>query len=901
MHRLISNSAIYRFVFILFCLTAFTCGHPRKAPDKTNASPLYEKGIIAGPTSEYSHPRYVCLARLLNNDILAVFAGMGTDDPDNVAIWSCYSTDNGKTWSKPVIAVDTPEYMDCDPNIVVCKDRVLVVATTRKARELIWTKFPFSTSRDNGRTWEPGDTIDHFHNYSSGKLQAATRLRNGRLLMPFCWDVILDKQGSVIKDQAERNMISVSSVLYSDDDGHTWKAGGDLDISEVPGGGGINGLDEICIAELSDGSVYALCRTGVDRLYEARSSDHGMTWSKPIPSPLVACNAPASMIRLDKPEGTIVAVWNETAKNDRKPLVVAYSSDDCKTWSESKIIFNDYSPYPGIVQAADGCIIASWFQNVDGGTAIGFARFNPEWLMTDKTFRLIHNNDGTDALGNYWFNNRPLSVEDINAYVDMVANSQVTTYMMCSGSDFLYYRSQFGNLFCDDLNGTLDCGKDTAAFKIFNRYYRNFLNLEKEGTDLISASLNRAKKNGMEAFITYRMNDLHFTDTTRRCPIVYSDFWIRHPQYWMNDASEGWHSEQALDFTFKEVRDHKLRIISEQLDKYDMIDGFDLDFMRFIVYFKKGEGRTKAPLMTQLVKDVRAKVEEVSKTRGKKILLSVRVPLTVDACLDKGLDIKEWIRLNLIDFITIGVHWKGVPSIPVEKFKEDLGNPDIPLYATIDDGGYSPRETFSHGMFRGMASHILSQGADGIYLFNQYYGPYMSTYNKQTHLEEGGYVCRVIMPQLLHEIGSLETLKQRNKIYCLSDGSTEYGVIPPTPLPLKVKSDSMSIAEIYIGDDPLKTIPEEIILFLRLNKPSTFDLYVNGIKTDKEQPGYVNLYDKARGLGETDQVYAFIVPASSLKQRYNKISFKARKTDSFIVKRLEIAMKYGDVETHGYF
>jgi hypothetical protein len=89
------------------------------------------------------------------------------------------------------------------------------------------------------------------------------------------------------------------------------------------------------------------------------------------------------MTRLDKSDGnTVIAVWNETANNDRKPLVVAYSTDDCRTWSKSKIIFNDYSPYPGIVQAADGNIVASWFQSVEGGTAIGFARFNEAWLST---------------------------------------------------------------------------------------------------------------------------------------------------------------------------------------------------------------------------------------------------------------------------------------------------------------------------------------------------------------------------------------------------------------------------------------------------------------------------------------------------------------------------------------
>ena len=177
-------------------------------------------------------------------------------------------------------------------------------------------------------------------------------------------------------------MLSVASVLYSDDDGHTWRPGGDLDITGVPGGGGINGLDEICIAELADGSIYALCRTGTDRLYEARSSDQGLSWSKPKPSPFVASNAPASMIVLDQPKGAVVVVWNETTKDDRKPLSVAYSQDNCLSWSQSKILTADYSPYPSITQAANGQIVAAWFERAAGGTAIAFARFNWEWLTT---------------------------------------------------------------------------------------------------------------------------------------------------------------------------------------------------------------------------------------------------------------------------------------------------------------------------------------------------------------------------------------------------------------------------------------------------------------------------------------------------------------------------------------
>ena len=249
----------------------------------------------------------------------------------------------------------------------------------------------------------------------------------------------------------------------------------------------------------------------------------------------------------------------------------------------------------------------------------------------ERTFRIIHNNDGSDLLGNRWFKYRPLTLADLDSCVDMVANSQVTTYMMCSGSDFFYVRSKYGHVMGDDLNGTLDCGCDTAQYNSFRKYYRNHLNLEKEGTDLVAYTLKRAKEKGMEAFITYRMNDLHFNDTTTHCPIWYTDFWIQHPEYWLNDTTQGYNSGGAFDFAIKEVRDRKLAIISEQLENYaDIIDGYDLDFMRFIVYFKSGTGPQNAPLMTQLVKDIRQKVDEISAKQGRKILLSARVAPTVE-------------------------------------------------------------------------------------------------------------------------------------------------------------------------------------------------------------------------------------------------------------------------------
>ncbi|MEO9004854.1 MAG: hypothetical protein ABI288_08965 [Ginsengibacter sp.] len=513
--------------------------------------------------------------------------------------------------------------------------------------------------------------------------------------------------------------------------------------------------------------------------------------------------------------------------------------------------------------------------------------------------RLIYNNDGTEILGNNWFGKRPLTLADVNQYVDMVAGSHVTTFMICSGSDFFYYRSKFGNIIGDDKKGTLDCGTNKEGYQSLNGLYQNAVLLEKEaGTDIIEATLKRAKEKKLEAFITFRMNDLHFSDTAINCPIQYSPFWITHPEYWTNDTTlSSWNASRALDFAHKEVRDHKLGVIREQLIKYGtLIDGYELDFMRFIVYFKKDEAQGNAHLMTELMQSVRQLTDSVGKVHNKKILLTARVPTTLTNCREKGLDVKEWVKQGLVDFLTMGIHWRGEPAMPVADFKKDLDS-NIPIYATMDDGGYMPREVYSHGMYRGMASHALQQGAAGLTLFNYFF----TSYNEAGHQlkpEEGTWVCRTIAPELLKELGSLETLKKRNKVYALSDGATSYSLTPNSPLPLDISKNKE--AAIFVGDDVATDKPEEIILFIRTNTTDSFSVSINGHALQQTNAEYPKLYDKLRGITDKQKVTAFIVPTNDVTQGKNNISFSSA-GNAVIVQRIELALKYGEVEQCGYF
>jgi hypothetical protein len=510
-----------------------------------------------------------------------------------------------------------------------------------------------------------------------------------------------------------------------------------------------------------------------------------------------------------------------------------------------------------------------------------------------RRLRLIFNCDGTDLLGNFVFDRRPLSPADVNAYVDAYAGTQITTFMMCSGAHNLYYRSAYTRILGEEAPGMAvdTTSEDPEDVRV---YYRNCLNVEREGADVLTAVLQRAREKHLETFISYRMNDLHF-NAPDQSPLSYCDFWANHPEYWVNEDI-GWHSKGAFDFAHPEVRDFKTGIIAEQLDKYGhLLDGFDLDFMRFIVYFKQNEGVKHAPLMTELVRTVRQKTDEVSARTGRKILLSVRVPVDMDFCLRKGLDVKEWVRLGLVDMVNIGVHWCGHPAMPVAKFRSRLGNDRIPVLATIDDGGFQPREVYSHGMRRGMAAHIYAQGGDGIYLFNHFIG---GNYDEAQPQES---LCRrTVEPLLFHELGSPETLRRRNKIFAIDDGaSAAYGYLPDTPLPLAVSATGQSAAEVYVADRPAEDQPEEAILFIRTDRPELLDVSVNGTQLNEQEPAYVTPFNRDHNLKDTETVYAYRIPVTLLKQGNNSVAFRSQAGEA-TVKRLEIALLYGPAETNGY-
>lgn len=516
--------------------------------------------------------------------------------------------------------------------------------------------------------------------------------------------------------------------------------------------------------------------------------------------------------------------------------------------------------------------------------------------------RFIYGNDGTDILSNELHNSRLISVDDVYDYVDIAANSQVTTYMICSGDLLTFYKSGIERALghVSEIENNREKGKigENLLQSDIKVYKDNFDRLDSIAkSDIVRLTIDRAKEKGMEAFITFRMNDLHFNDISLYNPLVQSDFWLNNPELRVG-KHPGWHADGALNFARKEVRKYKLDLIEEQCRLFN-IDGIELDYMRFPVYFPYNKEKECLDIMTGFISDVKKITKQIGDKRGRPIILAVRVPARMDACLNIGLDVKKWSDLKLIDFITISPFYTGDPVLPIHEFKKNLTNDKIPVYATIESGMYFPRKPLSYGQYRAIAAHCYSEGADGVSLFN-----YMESINliDQSPLKNE-LVSTKKGTSFFNELGNKSTLRRRNKLYSLSNNgiNEEFGYRHNTPLPLTIQPSDNAEVKINLPEDFNKNVPKEAILFVRISGNSNFTIKFNGTELKDHKPEAVAQFARNADLETNDAVFAFLVPSEVLRDGNNQIKISSTINSPLVIKRVDVAIKYGDIEEYGYF
>jgi len=197
--------------------------------------------------------------------------------------------------------------------------------------------------------------------------------------------------------------------------------------------------------------------------------------------------------------------------------------------------------------------------------------------------------------------------------------------------------------------------------------------LRAEGTDALHLVTEHMHKKGKEVLAAIRMSDTHHRSLDRNnplCPL----FAIEHPEYVIRQP-DGRTNETALDYSYPEVRQHRMAIMRDIAERYD-VDGLELNFVRWAKHFPRDKGREKAPVMTDYVGEVRRMLDAAAKKRGlldarsqpERLMLGVRVPESLYACWLAGVDIETWVKNGWIDYVVISTWNNTDPQLPVEDF-----------------------------------------------------------------------------------------------------------------------------------------------------------------------------------------------------------------------------------------
>ncbi len=283
---------------------ANTCGNPCPVVDRTT-------GTI-----------WLLMTWNLGSDRESAIIDLKSKDTRRVFVTS--STDDGKTWAKPMeITADTKE-----PD---------------------WTWY--ATGPCTGIQLEKGP-------------------HRGRLLIP-C-------------DHIEaKTKKYYSHVIYSDDNGKTWKLGGSTPTDQV---------NECQVVELADGRLMLNMRNYY-RVKKNRavstSSDGGVTWSEIYRDPALPeprCQASFIRYSLASDDSKNRLLFSNPAHTDsRVNMTVKLSYDEGRTWPITKTLHAGPAAYSCLAVPGDGRIACLYEAGQDSPyETITFERFSLRWLTDGK-------------------------------------------------------------------------------------------------------------------------------------------------------------------------------------------------------------------------------------------------------------------------------------------------------------------------------------------------------------------------------------------------------------------------------------------------------------------------------------------------------------------------------------
>ena len=292
------------------------------------------------------------------------YAKTRSNDASPCRISGKISTDRGRTWSDTItlqenVGVDNVKH----PNLVrIPSGRILFSYTVRDIgnQDL---KVMLKHTDDECESFRESRVISPEGGVYFTNADHILMHSSGRIILP-CHAGPFYGKGDHWK----------AFCLYSDDDGETWsESSKKIDLPK-------RGAEEPAVIERKDGSLFALLRTSLGKLYQSVSLDRGETWSEAMATDLDSPSSATCMKRIPS-TGDLLLIWNnaepywmtiegsDATHHPRNPLTCAISRDDGETWECVQDIENRHgysAGYPSVSFFGDEAFVA-YYSNVNSG------------------------------------------------------------------------------------------------------------------------------------------------------------------------------------------------------------------------------------------------------------------------------------------------------------------------------------------------------------------------------------------------------------------------------------------------------------------------------------------------------------------------------------------------------
>ncbi len=350
----------------------------------------------------YRVPGIVCTPRGTVLVSAEARQGSGGDWDDNDVLMR-RSLDSGQTWLPPQRLVSQADYGPGPVgNFVMIVDRHAACVHALYCHS--HSRFFAMRSHDEGATFsEPIEitaSMQAFRQRYNMRVLAfgpghGIQLANGRLVVPV-W--MSNGEGTEFGAGKLGHRPSEVACIYSDDHGQSWHCGDTVIRTDNE----FRHPSETVAVQLNDGRVLFNIRSEgkENRRLISISDDGAFGWSKPRFDPALlepVCMGSILKVQAQSAQGLHTMLFanpdnleneltppNASHAHDRKRLTVKLSTDDCKTWSTSRILEAGPAGYSDLAETPDGTILCVYengmLSRMTDPHYLTVARFDLDWI-----------------------------------------------------------------------------------------------------------------------------------------------------------------------------------------------------------------------------------------------------------------------------------------------------------------------------------------------------------------------------------------------------------------------------------------------------------------------------------------------------------------------------------------